>query len=344
MFKVIFRLIATLVLIALIAATGNPLRASPQGKVCNWTGFSGSDFFWETGDNWACTGGSGPPSGEDDVLISSGWANAPIVWGNASAKTVTLSGVLKIAGHLSVGAKWTNMGEATIQSQGTLEGNGEVTPTGTFHFYDSGTIIGDLTIEPLATASVGVSAVYLQGNVLNNGTLTSEENEGQFHMQGLLFTNYGTVSLKEFYFERSGVQEVNGSGTWSGPGHLFVTNGTHLTARSDVTFGPQHVLFDDPLDVGTFKVTFTSPASVGGSIVGSPGGSVHTQGDGVSINLSNGECFTPPLVVDNGVTHAYGTFSGTITINQGGTLRVMAAPAGVIKAANEVTVTGTLDG
>src|SRR5512143_1781373 len=219
MFKVIFRLIAVLVLIALIAATGNPLLASPQGKVCNWTGASGSDSLWENGDNWGCTGGSGPPSGEDDVLISSNWDNAPMVIGNASAKSVQLSGVLKIApngGHLSVGSTWTNIGEATIQSQGILEGNGEVNPTGTFHFYDAGTIIGDLTIDQFATASVGVSAVYMQGNVLNNGTLTSEENEGQFHMQGLRFTNNGTASMEEFMFERSGIQEVSGSGIWSG--------------------------------------------------------------------------------------------------------------------------------
>ncbi len=173
MHKIIFRLFTILILIAFIAATGNPLLALPHGKVCNWTGGSGSDFFWENGDNWACTGGSGPPSSEDDVLISSGWANAPLVIGSASAKSLTLSGVLKIAGRLSIDATWTNVGEATIQSQGVLEGDGEVTPTGTFHFYDSGTIIGNLTIDQFATASVGVSAVYMQGNVTNYGTLTS---------------------------------------------------------------------------------------------------------------------------------------------------------------------------
>jgi cytoskeletal protein CcmA (bactofilin family) len=347
MFKIIFRLFVVLIVIALIAGTGNPLLARAHGKTCNWTAGSGIDFYWSNGDNWACTGGEGPPAGEDDVIISSNYGNAPMVIGNASAKTVTLSGVLKIGaggGYLTVGSTWTNMGEATIQSQGTLVGNGEVTPTGTFHFYDSGTIIGNLTIDQFATASVGVSAVYMQGNVMNYGTLTSEENEGQFHMQGPRFTNYGTVSMEEFYFEKSGVQEVNGSGQWSGPGSIFVPTGTHLIARSNVNFGLQNIYFDDPLDVNTYKVTFKSPASVHGSIVGSPGGSVHTQGDGVSINLSNGTQFTPPLVVEDGVTHAYGTFSGTITVDLEGTLRVMAAPAGMIKAANDMTVTGTLDG
>ncbi len=81
MFKIIIRLFVVLIAIALIAATGNPLLALPHGKVCNWTGASGSDFYWENGDNWRCTGGSGPPSSEDDVLISSGWANAPSFWG-----------------------------------------------------------------------------------------------------------------------------------------------------------------------------------------------------------------------------------------------------------------------
>ena len=54
--------------------------------------------------------------------------------------------------------------------------------------------------------------------------------------------------------------------------------------------------------------------------------------------------YNPPLVVENGVTYASGVFSGTITINQGGTLRVMAPPAGTITAAKDVTVTGSLDG
>jgi len=81
-----------------------------------------------------------------------------------------------------------------------------------------------------------------------------------------------------------------------------------------------------------------------GWIVGSTGGSVHTQSDGVSIGVTNEAHFTPPLVVENGVTSASGVFSGTITINQGGTLRVKDPPAGTITAVKDVTVTGSLDG
>ena len=44
------------------------------------------------------------------------------------------------------------------------------------------------------------------------------------------------------------------------------------------------------------------------------------------------------------MTYASGVFSGTITINQGGTLRVKAPPAGTITAVKDVTVTGSLDG
>ena len=141
---------------------------------------------------------------------------------------------------------WTNQGAATILSQGTLTGNGEVKSGGTFHLLDSGTYVGNLTIDPLATASVGV--VYMQGNVLNNGTLTGESPDAQFHMQGLLFTNYGTVSTNAFYFEKGSgaVQQVNGSGAWnSGINNLFVTNGTVLAPQNDVTFGPQHFSIGD---------------------------------------------------------------------------------------------------
>jgi hypothetical protein len=118
---------------------------------------------------------------------------------------------------------------------------------------------------------------------------------------------------------------------------------------SNVTFGPQHFSIGtdgDLLDVSTFKVTFKNPVAVGdaGSIVGASGGTVHTQGNGVSISIPNEAKFNLPLVVESGVTYASGVFSGTITINQGGTLRVMAPPAGTITAVKDVTVTGSLDG
>jgi hypothetical protein len=351
MFKITSRSLSVFVLFVLIGTTWNPQPALPSGKTCNWTAGSGIDFYWDDSDNWACIGGDGPPSDEDDAIISSSLANAPIVRGSAAAKTLTLSGVLRIeaGAGLTVGT-WTNQGNATIDSQGTIVGNGEVTPSGTFHFLSSGTIIGNLTIDPLATASVAV--VYIQGNVLNNGTLTGESPDAQFHMQGLLFTNYGTVSTNAFYFEKGSgaVQQINGSGAWnSGINNLFVTNGTALAPQNDMTFGPQHFSIGDTgdrLNVGTFKVTFQNPAAVSnaGAIVGLAGGSVHTQGNSVYLGNTNEAQFTPPLVVENGLTYASGVFSGTITINQGGTLRVKALPAGTITAVKDVTVTGSLDG
>jgi hypothetical protein len=352
MFKIIFRLLAIVLPIALVVATWNPQSALADSTTCNWTAGSGIDFYWDNGDNWTCTSGGGPPSDEDDVIISSSPANAPIVRGSAAAKSLTLSGVLIIGTgvSLTIGNGWTNQGDAVIDSQGTIVGNGEVAVGGTFHFLSSGTIDGSLTIDPLATASVAV--VYVLGNVTNNGTLTGESLDAQFHMQGLLFANHGTVSTNAFYFEKGGgaVQEVTGSGAWnSGIDYLFIANNTFLTPQSDVTFGPHHFSIStsgDRLNIGAHKVTFKSPVAVGNAdlIVGAPGGSIHTQGDSVSIGITNQAHFTPPLVVENGVTYAGGVFSGTITINQGSTLRVMAPPAGSITAATNVTVTGSLDG
>ena len=130
---------------------------------------------------------------------------------------------------------------------------------------------------------------------------------------------------------------------------MFVTNGTVLAPQNDVTFGPQHFSIGDTgdrLNVGTHQVTFQNPTTVsnGGAIVGSAGGSVHTQGNSVYLGNANESQFTPPLVVENGLTYASGVFSGTITINHGGTLRVKAPPAGTITAVKDVTVTGSLDG
>jgi hypothetical protein len=350
MFNITARSRSACVLCALIVTTWNPQPALPSGKTCNWIASASSlDYYWDDGDNWNC--GGSPPSGEDDATISSSFAYAPIVRSSAAAKTVTLTGVLLIEAGASLTVDtWTNQGAATILSQGTLTGSGEVKSGGTFHLLDSGTYVGNLTIDPLATASVGV--VYMQGNVLNNGTLTDESPDAQFHMQGLLFTNYGTVSTNAFYFEKGSgaVQQVNGSGAWnSGINNLFVTNGTVLAPQTDVTFGPQRFSIGDTgdrLNVGTHQVTFQNPTTVsnGGAIVGSAGGSVHTQGNSVYLGNTNESQFTPPLVVENGLTYASGVFSGTITINQGGTLRVKAPPAGTITAVKDVIVTGSLDG
>jgi hypothetical protein len=258
--------------------------------------------------------------------------------------------VIGAGSTLTIDTTWQNLGEATIDSQGTLIGDGTVTPTGTFHFLSSGTINGDLTIDLLATASIDV--VYAQGNVTNNGTLTGEDQDAQFHMLGLLFTNYGTVSTDEFYFEKGGgaVQGVTGSGSWNGGiDYLFVSDNTHLTAHSNLTFNPQHFSIGDDgdlLDIGNFKVTFKAPGEVidAGTITGSSGGSIHTQDEGLSIQVLNGAHFYPPLVVENGVTHASGVFSGSLTVEQEGTLRVIAPPAGSIIATGNVTVNGVLDG
>ena len=170
-------------------------------------------------------------------------------------------------------------------------------------------------------------------------------------MLGPLFTNNGTVSTDQFFFDKGGgdVQAVNGNGTWdSGIDYLFVTNDTRLTAMSNLTFGPQHFVIyaGNWLDVGDYKITFKNPVAVDdvGSIVGSPSGTVHTQGYDVSIGVPNEAYFGPPLVVESGVTHAFGVFSGTITISQSATLRVMAFPAGTATAAKDVTVNGVLDG
>jgi len=344
--------ILSLILMAviLLSSTGSLSAVAAVDSSCSWSP-GVIDFYWSNGENWACDSGNGPPDAGKDVTISAGQGNAPIVSGNAQAKTITLSGwlIINAGANLTVSNGWSNSGEAAIDSQGTIIGNGEVKTGGTFHFHSSGTINGNLLIDALSTASVDV--VYLQGNMTNNGSLVGEDLDAQFHMMGPLFSNYGTVSVNEFYFQRGSgfIQQVTGSGSWnSGIDYLFIDTTTHLKVMSNLTFSPQHFLVREDgsqLDVGAFTVTFNAPVEVddSGSITGSPGGAVYTQNTPVKILVPNEALFNVPLVVKSGITGANGVFDGPVTVDHGATLRVIISPSGYLAANDIVTVNGDLD-
>ncbi len=349
--------------VLLFALAGYPRPAQAGGDTCQWDPpASPLDWLWSDGDDWDC---GHAPTSEDDVIINAPlFHDAPMVTGSAEAKTLHLTGYLKIGGGgvaLTVANGWSNTGEAMIDSQGTIMGDGTVTPGGTFHFLSSGTITGNLTIQPSAHASV--SAVYMHGNVVNNGILSGEsDSEGQFHMLGASFINNGTVSVDEFLFERGNgaVQEISGSGVFdSGTNTLFLQENTRLVAKSNVSFGPDRFLIANDgtdqyessrLDVGPYIVTFVAPVEVSdsGAIIGAPGGSVHFRDEypfmTASISVPGDSIFDPPLVTEDGTTLAFGTFNGPISVGVESTLRVMGAPAGSLTAKNDVTVNGILDG
>jgi hypothetical protein len=344
-----FRLFFLLIGIPLVVGFTMNGQGVKAVSSCSWiANASSSDYDWNDGNNWSC--GVVPDSSTDVIINAPTNSYAPNVSDTRVARTVQVSGFLYIGGfgHLTVGSGWSNSGTAWIDSQGILTGTGEVKPSGVIHFLASGVIDGNLTIDSGATASV--DALYAYGNVTNNGNLSSENVDTQFHMLGPLFTNYGTVSTKFFWFEKGGVQHVSGAGTWSGGiASLTVTGPTHLTADSDLNFSPLIFFINNDgsvLDIGAHKVTFNGPSQLGvsGTLTGSTNGTIHTEGVGFEIHIPNGGLFTPPLDVDGGITHAFGTFSGPITVSLDGTLLVMAAPAGSITATMDVTVNGILGG
>jgi len=348
-----FRLLSLLWILALlIAAVCSPQTVQAASRTCTWTAGSGIDYYWSNSSNWSCTGAAGQPTAEDDVIIPSGFpfGNTPLVSGSAAAGNITISSGLRIGAGamLTVAHYWQNAGEASLASQGTIVGNGIVSPSGIFHFLDSGTINGQVTILASATASVAV--VYVQGNVYNNGTLTGESVDAQFHMQGPRIENFGVVSVNEFMFERGSVQEVYGGGTWSGGiDYLTINNNTRLKTVANITFKPLHFLVvgaGDMLDTDIRRVTFEGPCevNVSGTIGGPSSGSIHTQGEGVSILVPNEGHFNQRLFVDGGITRASGVFSGPVTVDIEGTLRVMAPPAPRLYADSMVVVNGVLDG
>ncbi|HVP22268.1 MAG TPA: hypothetical protein VMS73_10455 [Anaerolineaceae bacterium] len=348
----LFRLFFLLIGISLIVfitspATSQGVKAAPSA--CSWiAGPSSIDYDWNDGNNWDC--GVVPGSTTDVIIVALAKEYAPTVTGSRAAGSVLLTGNLGIGVHaqLAVTNGWSNLGEAWIDSQGVLAGAGVVNQSGVTHFLSSGAIQGALTIDAKATASV--EKLYVYGNVSNNGLLSSENADTQFHMLGQLFTNNGTVETKTFYFEKGGTQEVAGGGTWNGTiTSISIAGPTHLTADSDTNFSPFSFFINNDgsvFDIGNHQVTFNGPGQLGvsGSLIGATNGTVHTLGADLEIHIPNGGLFTPPLYVDGGVTHALGTFSGPITVALGGTLLVMAPPAGSITALQDVTINGTLGG
>jgi hypothetical protein len=346
-----FRLFLALIGISLVvglAANGERAKAAPS--ICNWIANASSlSYDWGDYHNWGCSGVAVPDANTIVVIAAPNSAYAPHVRASASALSIQLTGYLFIDAsyQLTVVALWSNAGNATIDSQGTLIGLGEVTNLGAVHFLSSGTLQGNLVIDSGATASVAV--LYAYGNVTNNGTLTGESPDAQFHMRGALFTNNGTVATNAFTFDKGGPQSVTGSGVWTGSiANLFVTGPTQLTAESDLVFSPQQFNINNDgstFNIGAYQVTFNGPGQliISGTLTGAAGGKVHTMGTGMEIHIPNGGTFNPPLVVDSGTTHAFGTFSGSITIATGATLLVM-DPPGTLTAIPGVTVNGTLGG
>lgn len=351
MHRTLLRVFLSLIWIFLAVGFAGPVQTvKADPSTCSWVANASSlDYDWSDSRNWLCSGVSVPDSNTNVVIAAPTSAYAPHVSAAASALSVQITGYLYIdpGKQLTVSAIWTNAGSAIIDSQGTLVGFGEVTNTGVMHFLSSGALQSTLQIDSGATASVGV--LYAYGNVTNNGTLTGESLDAQFHMRGPLFTNNGTVAVNSFYFDRGSSQSMSGSGAWNaGIADLFVTGSTQLTAETNLNLSPQHFNINNDsstFNIGAYHAAFTGPGQliVSGTLTGAAGGEVHTQGTGMEIHIPDEGIFSTPLVVDSGTTHAFGTFYRSIGIAAGATLLVM-DPPGTLTAMDVVTVNGTLGG
>ena len=163
---------------------------------------------------------------------------------------------------------------------------------------------------------------------------------------------------------RHGTQTITGTGSWTGTGTFYVDSGSSTSLANDVTmafsnyqvFGTflldNHVLTFNPASAlnftnyGTFamgsqSLAFDAPGGATFNNYGttSGGGTFQTSG---TVSLYAGGTFSPPLEVVSGMTTAYGTIRGTITVEAGATLKVQDGNS--LTANSDVTVHGDLSG
>ncbi len=267
---------------------------------------------------------------------------------------------------LNTGATVSGVGPnaGTLQTQGSvtfLFRNGSTfnsavkVNTGTLTAYNDNSpntaiYYGIITVDAGATLNVLSGGYTAQANnsVINNGTITGTSG-ASFRMRGNTFTNNGSITVPNFYFDST--TSVGGTGAITSQ-TITITGSGNVLLLNNITFSPavnMTINNGGILNPNTRIFTLNSGAlyhNSGGTVFNS--GTFQTQGT-VSLIVRSGSNFNAPLKVNSGNTTSYddgspniAIFKGTITVDAGAT---MGTPNGgySIQGNNTVTVNGTIN-
>ncbi|MES2618892.1 MAG: T9SS type A sorting domain-containing protein [Bacteroidota bacterium] len=161
--KTIFK---SLLLIAILSSTSTDLFAS----IVTWKGSNSAD--WNANANWA---GGNRPGLNDDVIVNAGSTNEPVLSGNVSIKTLTITG-----GNINLNSYTLTVTGSSVISGGTIS-NGTIDDLTINYSSGSMTLGANLNISSSLTFINGI--VYSTSSnllVINDNVIVSGANANSF--------------------------------------------------------------------------------------------------------------------------------------------------------------------
>jgi fibronectin-binding autotransporter adhesin len=283
-----------------------------------WTGASGTDFFWNTANNWSP---AGPPTSTTDATIPVVATGYPVV--NATpagiCKALTVdngaSVTINSGQFLNVNGNVVNNGNAAFGA-GTLslEGNGSATVAGTI-------TVSNVDIDKSVTVNSGaalniITSLDLQSGMLtNNGTITLKSTStGTAYLDNFSSTYSGDYSgnlTVERYVASAGTHYIGYPFTsyaltspigFSGP----VIPQPSCNANATATNSPFSNIYK-----WKENTTFTSGCSQQGWVAVTNENSVTGQGYAVTLGSNQTLSLTGAPIIDD---YNYGATKSTYTV------------------------------
>lgn len=201
------------------------------------------------------------------------------------------------------------------------------------YFYNQVTVDAGATFR----VDAGSYTAYMEGNFLNNGTVTGGNSSSAFRASGGGAINNGIIDIYDFSFDDNTV--VSGTGTW-GSAFTSVLSGSEVTLSSDFNFGYNatktfRVLTGGILDLDgfTFNLNGTSGTAVfeqRATSTTQSSGLIKSRGTAY-LDLYTGSNFLTSVKVNTGTTTVLATpspfvatMNNLLTIDTGATFRLEA--------------------
>jgi hypothetical protein len=308
---------------------------SSYGATKTWVGVSGA--AWNTAANWnpAIT-----PVASDDVVINtavtitlatpvtinslslSGVVNATL--SGAAGVTITISNSTATPALNIVTGSNLTLGGGTAATAVTLTFQTITTPAA---------VAGTLTVSAASGMADGGNSLFTGGNLIINGTLNYSAVSGICN--NITINNGATLTM-------GGAFNLTINGNWTNNGATFtpasstvIFNGTSQTIG-----GTAATTFNNLITSGTTSVTTGSAITLNGSLSIADGTTFTAAGYAFTVNgttsIGNG---TSGILLINNATGTK-TFTGNLTINNGGTLTETAAAT--LAFGSNVNISGTL--
>lgn len=245
----------------------------------------------------------------------------------------TSSGFIHTIGNVAIDLRNSSTFDSRLTIvNGVMTSRCETSPFISY-FYNQVTVDAGATFR----VDAGSYTAYMEGNFLNNGTVTGGNSSSAFRASGGGVINNGLVDVFEFSFDDN--TSISGTGTW-GSAYTTLLAGSEVILSSDINFGHNatktfRVLTGGNLNLNGFTLNLNG--SLGTAIfeqraTSTTQSSGHIRSRGTAyLDLYTGSNFLPSVRVNTGTTTVLATSSpfvatmnNLLTIDTGATFRIEA--------------------